>query len=45
MIPRTEMVEHAPRYLWSDSLAYRQPNIRGVLARYQKRAGRGYAQL
>lgn len=45
MIPRTEMVEHAPRYLWSDSLAYRQPNIRGVLARYQKRPERGYAQL
>lgn len=45
MIPRTEMVEHAPRYLWSDSLAYRQPNIRGVLAQYQKRPERGYAQL
>lgn len=45
MIPRTEMEEHAPRYLWSDSLAYRQPNIRGVLAQYQKRPGRGYAQL
>lgn len=45
MIPRTEMVEHAPRYLWSDSLAYRTPNIRGVLARYQKRPGGGYAQI
>ncbi len=45
MIPRTAMVERAPRYLWSDSLAYRQPNIRGVLAQYQKREGRSYAQL
>lgn len=45
MIPRTEMVEHAPRYLWSDSLAYRQPNIRGVLVQYQKHPGRGYAQV
>ena len=45
MIPRTEMVEHAPRYLWSDSLAYRTPNIRGILARYQKHPGRGYAQI
>ncbi|MDO4512362.1 MAG: hypothetical protein Q4B68_11175, partial [Bacteroidales bacterium] len=43
MIPRSLMVERAPRYLWSDSLAYRQPNVRGLLVQYRHR--RSYAQL
>ena len=34
MLPRTQLVERAPRYLWSDSMSYHQPNIRGVLAQY-----------
>lgn len=45
MIPRSQLLEAVPRYLWSDSLAYRQPNIRGVLAQYQKTPGRSYVQM
>ena len=33
-LPRTLLRTRAPRYLWSDSLDYQQPNIRGVMARY-----------
>ena len=42
-VPRTLLTEQAPRYLWSDSLAYYQPNIRGVLI--QKYNRRGYAEF
>ena len=37
------MVERMPRYLWSDSLNYFQPNLRGVMAQLVKPAG--YAEL
>lgn len=43
LMPRSLMVERTPRYLWSDSLAYCQPNVRGVMAQYIKPAG--YAEL
>lgn len=39
MLPRTQLMERAPHYLWSDSMAYHQPNIRGVLAQYRHRNG------
>ena len=34
MFPRTQLHEELPGFLWSDSLAYNQANIRGVLAQY-----------
>ena len=43
LMPRTLMVERMPRYLWSDSLNYVQPNIRGVMAQYIK--PQGYAEI
>lgn len=43
MLPRTLMVERMPRYLWSDSLNYCQPNIRGIMAQFVKPAG--YTEL
>lgn len=43
MMPRSLMVERMPRYLWSDSLAYCQPNLRGAMAQLIKPAG--YAEL
>lgn len=43
LMPRSLMVERMPRYLWSDSLNYMQPNLRGVMAQYIKPAG--YAEL
>ena len=43
LFPRTLMVERMPRYLWSDSLNYVQPNLRGIMAQYVKSAG--YAEL
>ena len=39
MMPRTLMVERAPRYMWSDSLGYCQPNIKGIMAQLIKPAG------
>ena len=39
MFPRTLMVQRAPRYMWSDSLDYCQPNVRGVMAQFIKPAG------
>ncbi|MBR1543894.1 MAG: hypothetical protein IJ626_03260, partial [Muribaculaceae bacterium] len=30
-VPRTLLAEQAPRYMWSDSISYHQPNVRGVL--------------
>ena len=43
LIPRSLMVERTPRYLWSDSLGYCQPNLRGVMAQFIKPAG--YAEI
>jgi len=43
MFPRSLMVHRAPRYMWSDSLDYCQPNIRGVMTQVIKPAG--YAEL
>lgn len=43
LMPRSLMEERMPRYLWSDSLNYCQPNVRGVMAQLIK-AG-GYAEL
>lgn len=43
MFPRSLMVERAPRYMWSDSLDYCQPNIRGIMAQVIKPAG--YAEI
>ena len=39
MLPRTQMMERAPKFLWSDSIDYRQPNIRGLLVQYVKPTG------
>ena len=43
MMPRSLLVERMPRYLWSDSLAYCQPNLRGIMAQLIKDAG--YAEV
>ncbi len=43
MFSRTLLVERAPRYLWSDSLNYEQPHIRGLLV--QHRHARNYGEL
>lgn len=43
MMPRSLMVNRLPSYLLSDSLAYTQPNLRGVMIQLIKPAG--YAQL
>lgn len=43
MMPRSLLVERPPRYLWSDSLNYVQPNMRGVMAQFIKPTG--YAEL
>lgn len=43
LLPRTLMVERVPRYMWSDSLNYCQPNIRGIMAQLVKPAG--YTEL
>ena len=43
MFPRTLMVQRAPRYMWSDSLDYCQPNVRGIMAQVIKPAG--YTEL
>lgn len=43
MLPRSLMVERAPRYLWSDSLGYCQPNIRGIMTQFIRPAG--YAEV
>ena len=42
LMPRSLMVERMPRYLWSDSLGYCQPNLRGIMAQYIK--PNGYAE-
>ena len=43
LMPRSLMVQRAPRYMWSDSLNYVQPNLRGIMAQLVKPAG--YAEL
>ena len=43
LMPRSLMVERLPRYLWSDSLNYVQPNMRGIMTQFIKPAG--YAEL
>lgn len=39
MFPRTHLIEPLPDFLLSDSIAYKQPNIRGVLVQYVHRRG------
>jgi len=39
LMPRSLMVQRSPRYLWSDSLNYVQPNLRGIMAQLIKQAG------
>ena len=39
LMPRSLMVERMPRYMWSDSLNYCQPNLRGAMAQFIKPAG------
>ena len=43
LMPRSLMVERMPRYLWSDSLNYVQPNLRGIMAQLTKPTG--YAEF
>ena len=43
LMPRSLLVERMPRYLWSDSLGYCQPNLKGILAQLIKPAG--YAEV
>lgn len=35
MFPRTQLREEMPGFLWSDSMAYTQRNIRGLLVQYR----------
>ncbi len=39
MFPRTQLREPLPGFLWCDSLAYFQRNIRGALVQYEERNG------
>ncbi|MBO7609479.1 MAG: hypothetical protein J6S96_04685 [Muribaculaceae bacterium] len=39
MFPRAHMRERLPRYLWSDSLNYCQPNVRGAMFQWQHQRG------
>ncbi|MDY6301963.1 MAG: hypothetical protein SPL96_08745 [Bacteroidales bacterium] len=39
LLPRSLMVERSPRYMWSDSLNYCQPNIRGIMVQLIKPTG------
>lgn len=43
MFPRTQLREEMPGFLWSDSLAYTQRNIRGALVQYKR--DRGFLDL
>ena len=43
VFPRSQYIDALPTYLLSDSIAYNQPNIRGLLIQYVK--PRGYAEL
>ena len=39
LFPRAHLHERAPRYLWSDSLDYCQPNVRGAMLQYEHQRG------
>ena len=39
MFPRRQLTEEMPGFLWSDSLAYHQRNIRGLLVQYRRHSG------
>lgn len=43
LFPRSLMKRRMPRYMWSDSLDYCQPNLRGVMVQFAKPAG--YTEL
>ncbi|MGN0213193.1 MAG: hypothetical protein ACI4AH_00090 [Muribaculaceae bacterium] len=43
MFSRDYLIEPTPKFLWSDSIAYEQPNVRGVLVQYVK--PRGYLEM
>ena len=43
MFPRSQFIAPLPKYLLSDSIAYHQPNVRGLLVQYVK--PQGYAEL
>ncbi len=43
LLPRSLMVRRMPRYLWSDSLNYCQPNLRGAMVQVVRPGG--YAEL
>ena len=43
MFPRSQFISPLPKYLLSDSIAYHEPNVRGILVQYVKPCG--YAEL
>lgn len=43
MFSRRYLMEEAPKFLWSDSIDYRQPNVRGLLVQHV--GERGWAEL
>lgn len=43
LMPRSLMVQRMPRYMWSDSLNYVQPNLRGAMAQLIK--PNGFAEM
>ena len=43
MFSRRYLMEEAPKFLWSDSIDYRQPNVRGLLVQHV--TDRGWAEL
>lgn len=43
MFPRSQFIAPLPKYLLSDSIAYHEPNVRGLLVQYVK--AKGYAEL
>lgn len=43
MFSREHLMEEAPKVVWSDSLSYNQPNVRGVLVQYVRQ--RGFVEL
>lgn len=42
-MPRSLLAERLPRYLWSDSMSYHHPNVRGTIVQY--RHGRSYGEF
>ena len=43
LMPRSLIKERPPRYMWSDSLNYLQPNLRGIMVQFIKPTG--YAEV